>query len=147
MEEYHRLVESAFECDPRFCGSSKLKMKKIVYESDVSRLEDYLDEALEGVGGGGKETGFIGAEEEEEEDISSFLQSQSAAELQKCLECPLHELLKYPRLLLKESLSTMLVDVFKALQNVDQFLEVNEKHPGVYLLLVHPEYEVCAHCI
>lgn len=143
MEEYHRLVESALNHDPKFLESGKLQMKEIVYRSDVSRLEDYLQATLEGVGSVGKESGFIGAEEEDEEDISSFLQSQSAAELLSCLECPFRELMKYPRLLLNESLSELLVGVFKALQDADQSLEINERLPGVYLLLVHPDYEVC----
>lgn len=143
MEEYHRLVETALNHDPKFLESGKLQMKEIVYWSDVSRLEDYLQATLGGVGSVGKESGFIGAEEEDEEDISSFLQSQSAAELLSCLECPFRELMKYPRLLLNESLSELLVGVFKALQDADQSLEINERLPGVYLLLVHPDYEVC----
>ena len=140
MEEYHTLVENAFNCNPNFFGNNKLQMKKVVYESDVRRLENYLDKVLEDVEKGKGNTG-IGAGGEAED--ASFLQTQSAVSLKKVLECPLVELMRYPRLLLRKNLSKLLVDAFKVLQDVDQSLEITEKYPGVYLLLVHPEYEVC----
>lgn len=140
MEEYHTLVENAFNCNPNFFGNNKLQMKKTVYESDVRRLENYLDKVLEDVEKGKGSTG-IGAGGEAED--TSFLQTQSAVSLKKVLECPLVELMRYPRLLLRKNLSKLLVDAFKVLQDVDQSLEITEKYPGVYLLLVHPECEVC----
>ena len=137
MEEYHTLVENAFESNPNFFSSNKLQMKRVVYESDVNRLESCLGKVLKDVDKGKGSNG----PGEEAEDASS-LQTQSAVGLKKILECPLVELMMYPRLLLRKNLSKLLVDGFKILQDVDQTLEITEKYPGVYLLLVHPEYEV-----
>ena len=137
MEEYHTLVENAFESNPDFFSSNKLQMKRVVYESDVNRLESCLANVLKDV-----DKGNVAGPGEEVEDASS-LQTQSAVSLKKILECPLVELMMYPRLLLRKNLSKLLVDGFKILQDVDQSLEITEKYPGVYLLLVHPEYEVC----
>ena len=137
MEEYHTLVENAFESNPDFFSSTKLQMKRVVYESDVNRLESCLANVLKDV-----DKGNVAGPGEEVEDASS-LQTQSAVSLKKILECPLVELMMYPRLLLRKNLSKLLVDGFKILQDVDQSLEITEKYPGVYLLLVHPEYEVC----
>ena len=140
MEEYHTLVENAFESNPDFFNSNKLQMKRVVYESDVSRLESCLAKVLKDVDKG--KGSSVAGPGEEAEDASS-LQTQSAVSLKKILECPLVELMMYPRLLLRKNLSKLLVDGFKILQDVDQSLEITEKYPGVYLLLVHPEYEVC----
>ena len=125
MEEYHKLVQEAFESDSRF-----LDMKEQVYRSDTSRLEKYMKQVLQE-----HADGF-------EDDVDSIPMTQKTAQLQASLKAPVREILKYPRLLLSESVSNQFVQVFYALSRVDESLEIEEKFPGMYLLLVFPDYQV-----
>ena len=53
------------------------------------------------------------------------------------------ETLKYPRLLLDESLHKAFLESLLVALDHDDMEDIEEKLPGVYLLLVHPNNQVC----
>ena len=77
--------------------------------------------------------------------------------LQKCLKedslktscsTSLKEVFAYPRLLLDEKLNYVVVSCLRRLlSNGEAEDVVSEKLPGIYLLLVHPDKEVCYYTI
>ena len=127
MEEYHKLVQEAFESDSKFSD-----MKEQVYRADTNRLERYMKKVLQ--------------EHEDDllrDDLDSIPMTQATAQLQGSLKVPVQEMLKYPRLLLSRSVCNQFVEVFNALTTVDESPEIEEKYPGIYLLLVFPDQKVC----
>lgn len=63
------------------------------------------------------------------------------ATLNTC-QITLKEILSYPRLLLNEKLARMFVQCVTQLLQREGHLGIDEKLPGVYLLLVHPDGRV-----
>ena len=136
VDEYHRAVERAFQDDPRFA----IDLKEQVYTSDVARLEKCLSSILTQC----REHGHSGEElsEEDKEDMMMFWSTQRSTALQREFECPMMEILKYPRLLLNRRVNELFVSALDEMEAIDQQLEVHGKYPGVYLLLVHPSQKV-----
>ena len=133
VDEYHRALEKAFQDDPRFT----IKLKKLVYASDVARLEKYLGDVLAKCKLNSEELS-----EEEEEDMVMFWSTQRSSALQREFECPMLEILKYPRFLLNRRVNELFVSALDEMETIDRQLEVHGKYPGVYLLLVHPNQKV-----
>ena len=133
VDEYHRAVERAFQDDPRFTN----EFKKLVYTSNVARLEKCLGSVLAKC-----RQSSEGLPEEEEEDMMMFWSTQRSTALQREFECPMLEILKYPRLLLNRQVNELFVCALDEMETIHQQLEVHGKYPGVYLLLVHPNQKV-----
>ncbi|KAJ6652237.1 hypothetical protein lerEdw1_012961 [Lerista edwardsae] len=57
---------------------------------------------------------------------------------EKHLRVPLLEILKYPYLLLDERLSELCVSALCEMEKNNYSYQVMDKHPGIYLLMVHP---------
>lgn len=133
VDEYHRALEKAFHDDPRFTT----ELKKLVYTSNVARLVKCLGGVLAKCRQSSEELS-----EEEEEDMIMFLSTQRSSALQREFECPMLEILKYPRLLLNRQVNELFVLALDEMETIGQQLEVHSKHPGVYLLLVHPNQKV-----
>jgi hypothetical protein len=134
VDEYHRALEKAFRDDPRFT----IELKKLVYASNVARLEKCLGHVLAKCKLKSEEL----SEEEEEEDMMMFWSTQRSSALQREFECPMLEILKYPRLLLNRRVNELFVSALDEMETIDRQLEVHGKYPGVYLLLVHPNHKV-----
>lgn len=133
VEEYHHIVGEALQTDSQISNK-----RELIYKADVERLTCYMTQVLTQYSDRSKND-----KEEEEDTLREF---HSAMEVHQILKCPLQEMLKYPRLLLTLTLSELFVQSLSLLKANDQPLEVNEKYPGVYLLLVHPHDEVLYFC-
>ncbi|KAJ7308007.1 hypothetical protein JRQ81_008507 [Phrynocephalus forsythii] len=57
---------------------------------------------------------------------------------EKHLRVPMLEILKYPYLLLHERLSELFVEALCRMEQASYSYQVVDKHPGIYLLMVHP---------
>ncbi|XP_032993583.1 probable helicase senataxin [Lacerta agilis] len=80
-----------------------------------------------------------------EEDDNSILDDDKESKVQcldsdfdKKLRVPLLEILKYPYLLLHKDLSMLFVEAICKMEVINYPCQVLGKHPGVYLLMVHP---------
>ena len=133
VDEYHRALEKAFQDDPRFTN----ELKELVYSGNVTRLEKCLSNILSKCKQSNEELS-----EEDEEDMMMFWSTQRSSALQREFECPMLEILKYPRLLLNRRVNELFVSALDEMETIDQHLEVHGKYPGVYLLLVHPSQKV-----
>ena len=130
VDEYHRALEKAFREDSRFTK----EIKKMAYNKDVARLENCLSSILSKCHESSED--FC---EEEEEDIMNFWSTQRSTTLLREFECPILEILKYPRLLLNRRVNDLFVLALNEMEAIDQQIEVLSKYPGVYLLLVHQD--------
>ena len=126
VEEYHKAVER-----------DAVRLYELAYKNDTERLELYLGRKLEQIQARGKSSC---ADSDDEEEMSSLW--PRLLTLQKDLECPLKEMLKYPHLLLQSKLAKLFTEALLELEDNQQSFEVNWKYPGVYLLLVHPNHQV-----
>ena len=133
VDEYHRALEKVFQDDSRFTN----ELKKLIYTSNVARLEKCLGDVLAKC-----RQSSEALSEEEEEDMMMFWSTQRSSALQREFECPMLEILKYPRLLLNRQVNELFVLALDEMETIDQQLEVHGKYPGVYLLLVHPNQKV-----
>ena len=135
MEEYHHAVKDAFANDVRFASEKRLEMMKLVYDANVSRLQSYLFATLNEL-----DDGSLSGEED---DDLSFASTQRALDMRKKLECSLIEIVQFPRLLLNPAVNDLFTRAIALLGRANQLIEVTAKHPGIYLLVVHPDQMVC----
>ena len=133
VDEYHHALEKAFVEDTRFTDD----LKKTVYTNDLARLEKCLNGILSKCHDSGENS-----EDLSEEDMFTFWSTQRSTAIQQEFECPLLELLKYPRLLMNHRLNELFVLALTEMEAIGQQLEVLQKYPGVYLLLVHQNQKV-----
>lgn len=136
VDEYHHALEKAFVEDTRFTDV----LKKTVYTNDLVRLEEHLSGVLTKCHDDGENSDDLS-----EEDMFTFWSTQRSTAIQREFECPLLELLKYPRLLMNHRLNELFVLALTEIEAVGQQLEILQKHPGVYLLLVHQNQKVIVH--
>ena len=68
---------------------------------------------------------------------------QTGDDMMDYLKVPSLELLRYPYLLFNVDLMNMFVQCLILLTENGKFHEIDEKLPGVYLLLVNPNSQVC----
>ncbi|KAL8174519.1 UNVERIFIED_CONTAM: hypothetical protein K2H54_048009 [Gekko kuhli] len=66
----------------------------------------------------------------------------TSSDLERDLSIPLFEILKYPYLLLNEHLSGLWVEALFEVEKINYNYEVTGKHPGIYLLVVHPNEQI-----
>ncbi|XP_077163124.1 putative helicase senataxin isoform X2 [Paroedura picta] len=66
----------------------------------------------------------------------------TSSDLERDLSIPLLEILKYPYLLLNEHLSDLCVEALFEVEKINYSYEVTGKHPGIYLLVVHPNEQI-----
>ena len=132
VDAYYHALEQAFSEDPSFNG-----LEERVYKSNVARLENCLESVLSKCHESGEYS-----DELSEEDMMTFWSTQQSIGIQREFECPLIEILKYPRLLLDRQVNNLFVKALNELETIEQQLEVTSKHPGLYLLLVHQNPKV-----
>ncbi|XP_053137640.1 probable helicase senataxin isoform X2 [Hemicordylus capensis] len=73
-----------------------------------------------------------------EEDRETPLPCYTGPDFEKHLRMPLLEILKYPYLLLDERLCELCVEALCKMEKMSYSFQVVDKHPGIYLLMVHP---------
>ncbi|XP_028828680.1 probable helicase senataxin isoform X2 [Denticeps clupeoides] len=76
-----------------------------------------------------------------EDDLEKCVPEITAEQYRIKIHTPLTEMLQYPYLMMDRKLSEMCVEALCNMEKNSSF-GVNEKHPGIYLLLVHPNETV-----
>ncbi|XP_074871141.1 putative helicase senataxin isoform X2 [Carettochelys insculpta] len=107
-------------------------LQEILWELETSRLVDHFEKSMK-----------TDIEEEDElfivdDDGETKLSGYTGPDFENNLRVPLLEILKYPYLLLHERISELCVEALCKMEQVNFSFQVFDKHPGIYLLLVHP---------
>lgn len=131
VEVYHQLVEEAFNIDPQF-KAKRSYFLELVNKSNTVRLRESFSCALENI-----TTDCMTGSEEDEQQYSQLSQYRSHT-----IDCPIRELLKFPKLLMSHELNEQLAATIEHQEEIDQLPRINDKYPGIYLLLVHPNHKV-----
>ena len=118
--EYQRAKERLLEFRP------ENSLKQLFYEFDVKRIETYLENQLR----------------RSEEATYDVIDVDGYVTMADRLRAPLLECLKYPNYLMDSSVNNLFVQSFQLHSERNEDLDVDEKMPGVYLLLVHPHHQV-----
>ncbi|XP_067398011.1 probable helicase senataxin [Emydura macquarii macquarii] len=107
-------------------------LQEILWELETSRLIDHFEK-------------FMKTDIEEDDELfivddegETKLSGYTGPDFENNLRVPLLEILKYPYLLLHEQISEHCVEALCKMEQVNFSFQVFDKHPGIYLLLVHP---------
>lgn len=107
-------------------------MHEVLWELETSRLINHFEKSMR-------------AEIEDDDelyivDINGEMQlfDFTGPDFENKLRVPLFEILKYPYLLLHERVNELCVEALCRMEQANCSFQVFEKHPGVYLFLVHP---------
>uniref|UniRef100_A0A7M4EFZ1 Senataxin n=1 Tax=Crocodylus porosus TaxID=8502 RepID=A0A7M4EFZ1_CROPO len=107
-------------------------LHETLWELETSRLIAHMEKSMK---------------EEIEEDDELFivdengetqLSGYTGPDFENNLRVPLLEILKYPYLLLHKRIGELCVEALCKMEQANSSFQVFEKHPGIYLLLVHP---------
>ncbi|XP_063172397.1 probable helicase senataxin [Candoia aspera] len=106
-------------------------LHKVLWDKEVTRLINHFERSVE---------------EEDEDDlylveddrVTPLTSCYTGPNFEKRLRVPLLEVLKYPYLLLHKHLSELCVDALCKMEEMNYPYQVVGKHPGIYLLMVHP---------
>ena len=129
-------LSSCFDCAQCYhelLGKNSFKQKD-VYKLTVERVSQTMKDAVS----------FLKSSCVEEELVQELPWQSRLFKFQQLMTA-LKETLKYPRLLLDKPLhNTFIESLLVALRGVDHGVEdiIEEKLPGAYLLLVHPDNQV-----
>uniref|UniRef100_A0A670YHI7 Senataxin n=1 Tax=Pseudonaja textilis TaxID=8673 RepID=A0A670YHI7_PSETE len=119
VEEYHRARDGI------------PSLHQILWDLEVIRLVDHFEKSMR-----------VDDENDlylvEEDRVKPWTLCCTGPNFEKRLRVPLLEVLKYPYLLLHEHLSELCVEALCKMEEMNYFYQVVGKHPGIYLLLVHP---------
>nr|XP_056716139.1 probable helicase senataxin [Euleptes europaea] len=110
-------------------------LQTVLWQLETTRLIDHLEKTMHKTNEppdlyiveGDKETPCYG---------------YTSSDLERDLSIPLLEILKYPYLLLNERLSDLCVEALFEVEKINYSYEVTGKHPGIYLLVVHPNEHI-----
>ncbi|XP_005408434.2 PREDICTED: probable helicase senataxin [Chinchilla lanigera] len=106
-------------------------LHEVLWELETSRLINHFEKSMKG---------------EIEDDELYIVDNNGEAQLfdfsgqdfENKLRVPLLEILKYPYLLLHERVNELCVEALCRMEQANCSFQVFEKHPGIYLFLVHP---------
>ncbi|KAM6431442.1 putative helicase senataxin [Liasis olivaceus] len=119
VEEYHKARDEV------------PSLHKILWEREVTRLTNHFEKSM-------KEDDEDDLYLVEEDRVTPLTSCYTGPNFEKRLRVPLLEVLKYPYLLLHERLSDLCVDALCKMEEMNYSYQVVGKHPGIYLLMVHP---------
>ncbi|XP_038601965.1 probable helicase senataxin [Tachyglossus aculeatus] len=106
-------------------------LHEVLWELETSRLVGHFEKCIKEVG-----------EDDElfiiNDNRETHLSNISGSDFENNLRVPLLEILKYPYLLLNERVSELFVEGLCRMEQANCSFQVFDKHPGIYLLLVHP---------
>uniref|UniRef100_A0A8C0GUJ6 Senataxin n=1 Tax=Chelonoidis abingdonii TaxID=106734 RepID=A0A8C0GUJ6_CHEAB len=107
-------------------------LQEILWELETSRLIDHFEKSMK-----------TDIEEDDElfivdDNGETKLSGYTGPDFENNLRVPLLEILKYPYLLLHARISELCVEALCKMEQVNFSFQVFDKHPGIYLLLVHP---------
>ncbi|XP_056668594.1 probable helicase senataxin isoform X2 [Monodelphis domestica] len=107
-------------------------LHEILWDFETSRLINHFEKSMKG---------------EIEEDDELFIVDDNGEtqlfgftgqDFENKLRVPLLEILKYPYLLLHEHVNELCVEALCRMEQANCSFQVFDKHPGIYLFLVHP---------
>ncbi|XP_074150040.1 putative helicase senataxin isoform X1 [Sminthopsis crassicaudata] len=107
-------------------------LHEILWEFETTRLINHFEKSMKG---------------EIEEDDELFIVDDNGEtqlfgftgqDFENKLRVPLLEILKYPYLLLHEHVNELCVEALCRMEQANCSFQVFDKHPGIYLFLVHP---------
>ncbi|XP_070614589.1 probable helicase senataxin [Erythrolamprus reginae] len=119
VEEYHKARDEV------------PSLHQALWDWEVSRLVVHFETSMRG----DDESDIYLVEEDR---VTPFTFCNTGPNFEKRLRVPLLEVLKYPYLLLHEHLSELCVDALCKMEEMNYSYQVVGKHPGIYLLMVHP---------
>ncbi|KAM3825322.1 putative helicase senataxin isoform 2-T2 [Vipera latastei] len=119
VEEYHKARDEL------------PSLHQILWDLEVPRLVDRFEKSMQE----DDENDLYLVEEDRVTPLTSYY---TGPNFEKQLRVPLLEVLKYPYLLLHEHLSELCIDALCKMEEMNYSYQVVGKHPGIYLLMVHP---------
>uniref|UniRef100_A0A6I8P6J3 Senataxin n=1 Tax=Ornithorhynchus anatinus TaxID=9258 RepID=A0A6I8P6J3_ORNAN len=106
-------------------------LHEVLWELETSRLIGHFEKCIKEVG---EDDELFIINDNGETQLSDI----SGSDFENNLRVPLLEILKYPYLLLNERVSELFVEGLCRMEQANCSFQVFDKHPGIYLLLVHP---------
>uniref|UniRef100_A0A8C7E6K0 Senataxin n=1 Tax=Naja naja TaxID=35670 RepID=A0A8C7E6K0_NAJNA len=106
-------------------------LHQILWDLEVTRLVGHFEKSMQ-------ENDEDDLYLVEEDRVTPWTSCYTGPNFEKRLRVPLLEVLKYPYLLLHEHLSKLCVDALCKMEEMNYSYQVVGKHPGIYLLMVHP---------
>ncbi|XP_068409082.1 probable helicase senataxin isoform X2 [Eschrichtius robustus] len=107
-------------------------LHKVLWELETSRLINHFEKAMKAEIGDDDELYII--DNNGEAQLFDF----TGQDFENKLRVPLLEILKYPYLLLHERVNELCVEALCRMEQANCSFQVFDKHPGIYLFLVHP---------
>ncbi|XP_036710448.1 probable helicase senataxin isoform X3 [Balaenoptera musculus] len=107
-------------------------LHKVLWELETSRLINHFEKAMKAEIGDDDELYIIDSNGEAQ--LFDF----TGQDFENKLRVPLLEILKYPYLLLHERVNELCVEALCRMEQANCSFQVFDKHPGIYLFLVHP---------
>ncbi|XP_037348786.1 probable helicase senataxin [Talpa occidentalis] len=120
VAEYHRARESL-----QF-------LHEVLWELETLRLINHFEKSMKGEIGDDDELYIV--DNNGEAQLFDF----TGQDFENKLRVPLLEILKYPYLLLHERVNELCVEALCRMEQANCSFQVFDKHPGIYLFLVHP---------
>ncbi|XP_028353517.1 probable helicase senataxin isoform X1 [Physeter macrocephalus] len=107
-------------------------LHKVLWELETSRLTNHFEKAMKAEIGDDDELYIV--DNNGEAQPFDF----TGQDFENKLRVPLLEILKYPYLLLHERVNELCVEALCRMEQANCSFQVFDKHPGIYLFLVHP---------
>ncbi|XP_062063305.1 probable helicase senataxin isoform X1 [Lepus europaeus] len=120
VAEYHRAREEL------------PSLHEVLWELETSRLINHFEKSMKAEIGEDDELYIV--DDNGEAQLSDF----TGQDFENKLRVPLLEILKYPYLLLHERVNELCVEALCRMEQANCSFQVFDKHPGIYLFLVHP---------
>ncbi|XP_012576881.1 PREDICTED: probable helicase senataxin isoform X3 [Condylura cristata] len=107
-------------------------LHEALWELETLRLINYFEKSMKGEIGDDDELYIV--DNNGEAQLFDF----TGQDFENKLRVPLLEILKYPYLLLHERVNELCVEALCRMEQANCSFQVFDKHPGIYLFLVHP---------
>lgn len=107
-------------------------LHEVLWELETSRLINHFEKSMKAEIGEDDELYIV--DDSGEAQLSDF----TGQDFENKLRVPLLEILKYPYLLLHAHVNELCVEALCRMEQANCSFQVFDKHPGIYLFLVHP---------
>ncbi|XP_055255005.1 probable helicase senataxin isoform X1 [Moschus berezovskii] len=107
-------------------------LHEVLWELETLRLINHFERSMKGEIGDDDELYIV--DNNGEAQLFDF----TGQDFENKLRVPLLEILKYPYLLLHEHVNELCVEALCRMEQANCSFQVFDKHPGIYLFLVHP---------
>ncbi|XP_007942395.1 probable helicase senataxin [Orycteropus afer afer] len=107
-------------------------LHEVLWELETLRLINHFEKSMKGEIGDDDELYIV------DNNGETHLFDFTGQDFENKLRVPLLEILKYPYLLLHERVNELCVEALCRMEQANCSFQVFDKHPGIYLFLVHP---------